>query len=132
MKGSYILLIQNDRLQDIKVGKLDSIKFKPGYYVYVGSALTNLEKRVRRHQSMKKKLFWHIDYLLEKTEIVNVFQMENPMRLECSLAEKLSGQLQSFPKFGCSDCRCKSHLFFHEDKVSALWLIFFAAGPSNI
>ncbi len=116
MKGSYILLIQNDRLQDIKVGKLGSIKFKPGYYVYVGSALTNLEKRVRRHQSTKKKLFWHVDYLLEKTEIVNVFQVESPMRLECALAEKLSEQLKTFPEFGCSDCRCKSHLFFHENK----------------
>ena len=116
MKGVYVLLIKCNQPQRIKIGKLGDIEFMPGYYVYVGSALNNLEKRVERHRSPKKKIFWHIDYLLEKGEIINVFQKENSRKLECVIAEKLSQRLQSVPKFGCSDCRCGSHLFYFEDK----------------
>ena len=115
MKGSYVLLVKNDRLHTITVGKMGSIEFGSGFYAYVGSAMNNLEKRILRHCSPKKKLFWHIDYLLEKTEVVKVFHVESSRKTECALAEKLSDRLQSIPKFGCSDCRCGSHLFYHED-----------------
>ena len=116
MKGSYILLIKVDLMHNIKVGKLGIIDFMPGFYAYVGSAQNNLEKRIERHLRKKKRIFWHIDYLLEKAEILDIFQVESPQKLECAIAEKLSKQFQSVPNFGSSDCRCGSHLFYHESR----------------
>jgi len=103
-------------MYNIKVGKLGIIDFHPGFYAYVGSAQNNLEKRIERHLRVKKKIYWHIDYLLEKAEILNVFQVESIQKLECIIAEKLSKQFQSVPKFGSSDCRCMSHLFYHDSR----------------
>ena len=116
MKGSYVLLIKVELLQDIKVGRLGIIDFRSGFYAYVGSAQNNLEKRIERHLRTKKRIFWHIDYLLEKAEILDIFQVESPQKLECAIAEKLSKQFQSVPNFGSSDCRCGSHLFYHESR----------------
>ena len=117
MKGSYILLIKVQHQQRIKIGKTGIIEFMPVYYAYVGSAMNNLEKRIQRHLSPKKKMFWHIDYLLENAEVLNVFRVESPRKLECVIAETLSGRLLSVPGFGCSDCGCKSHLFYSENKA---------------
>jgi len=116
MKGSYVLLIKVNPMQNIRVGRLGIFDFKPGFYAYVGSALNNLEKRIERHLRAKKKNFWHIDYLLEKAEILDVFRVESIQKLECPIAEKLSKQLHSVPNFGSSECRCMSHLFYHENR----------------
>ena len=94
------------------------IEFKPGYYAYVGSAFNNIKKRVQRHLSTNKKLFWHIDYLLQEAEVIEVFLLENKMKLECVIAENLSKLLQTIPGFGCSDCKCSSHLLYHADRCS--------------
>ena len=117
MKGSYILLIRIKHRQRIKIGKLGIIEFMPGYYAYAGSALNNLEKRIQRHLSPEKKIFWHIDYLLENAEVLNVFRVKSSSKLECIIAGTLSRRLQSVTGFGCSDCRCKSHLFYYADRI---------------
>jgi Uri superfamily endonuclease len=62
--ATYCLITQLNKNSTIKVGKLGEIDFKKGYYVYVGSALNSIDSRVWRHLSKEKKLFWHIDYLL--------------------------------------------------------------------
>ncbi|MBN1293511.1 MAG: GIY-YIG nuclease family protein [Candidatus Latescibacteria bacterium] len=116
MKGSYILLIRVKSPQNIKVGRLGTIRFDPGFYAYVGSALNNLEKRIERHKRSEKKLFWHIDYLLQHANIIEVFRIERTCKLECKIAQNLSQNTQHIPKFGCSDCSCKSHLFYHKDE----------------
>ena len=113
MKGSYVLLISNDSLKNIRIGHMGIVAFKPGYYAYVGSALNNMEKRIRRHVSPIKKVFWHIDYLLRDTKIVEIFSIECSQKLECEIADILSLFLKPVPKFGCSDCSCISHLFYH-------------------
>jgi Uri superfamily endonuclease len=115
MKGTYILVIKVDQLIHSKVGKLGILSFNPGFYAYVGSALNNMEKRIQRHLTPAKKKFWHIDYLIEKAEIVTVFQIESSDKFECYIAEKLSEHLTAIPHFGCSDCKCFSHLFFHRE-----------------
>ena len=118
MKGSYILLIKVDRLKNIRIGSLGIMEFRPGYYAYIGSALNTIEKRVKRHLSKKKKLFWHIDYLLQEAEVIKVFLLECSEKLECVIAGKMVKSFQEVPKFGCSDCRCKSHLFYHKNEHS--------------
>jgi len=112
MKGSYILLIENKSDQNIKIGKLGNIFFKKGFYIYIGSAMNSLEARINRHKSSEKKLHWHIDYLLEKTNIVDVYYKESSDKEECSIAKQFSKDFDIIPGFGCSDCKCKSHLFY--------------------
>ena len=112
MKGSYLLVIKKENDSIIQIGKLGEIDFKKGYCLYVGSALNGLEQRIKRHLRSNKKTHWHIDYLLTQVKIIDVFYKENQLREECIIAKELEKQLDSIPGFGCSDCNCKSHLFY--------------------
>jgi Uri superfamily endonuclease len=82
-------------------------------YAYVGSAQTNLEQRVKRHLKREKRLFWHIDYLLDNNaaEIVKVLYKEGDKTEECKTATRIGENGTPIAGFGCSDCNCKSHLF---------------------
>ena len=113
MKGVYVLVIDVSKDIQEKIGCLGNINFSKGTYAYVGSAQNNLEKRVARHRSKKKTLFWHIDYLLnnEFVNVTNVFCKKAGKSEECEIANNLNKTENIIPKFGCSDCRCKSHLF---------------------
>lgn len=113
MKGSYILLIKLLKDSEIKVGSLGTISFKKGFYVYVGSAMGGLEQRINRHLRKNKKTFWHIDYLLNNrgAKIIKVFYKESEEKEECNIAGKVSKLGEHILGFGCSDCRCESHLF---------------------
>jgi Uri superfamily endonuclease len=120
MKGSYVLLIKLKNKTKINVGKLGIIHLNKGYFVYIGSALNGLEKRIQRHLKIQKKLHWHIDYLLEKGKILDVFFQESEVKEECNIANNFN-KLQQIDGFGCSDCKCKSHLFFGTiDEISTI------------
>lgn len=112
MKGSYTLLIEMPVNSEIEIGRLGKIKFCRGYYAYVGSALNNMESRIRRHLGKEKRKFWHIDYLLEEGRIREIIYAESSGREECNIARELSRNLSSIAKFGSSDCSCSSHLFY--------------------
>lgn len=113
MKGVYVLNISVSRNIKPEIGALGKISFEKGLYTYVGSAQNNLEKRVARHLSRDKKLRWHIDYLLDSgaSRITKVFYKEAGKTEECRLARALGQTEIPVPRFGCSDCRCSSHLF---------------------
>ncbi|MDH7507093.1 MAG: GIY-YIG nuclease family protein [Candidatus Thermoplasmatota archaeon] len=113
MKGSYILIIKLEEDKKIQIGKLGEIFFKNGFYVYVGSALNGIEQRINRHLRKNKKKHWHIDYLLDYAKVIEILYKESRTRLECNIAEIFDKQLFSISGFGCSDCKCKSHLFFN-------------------
>jgi Uri superfamily endonuclease len=117
MKGSYILIIKLKDKKTIQIGKLGKIHFKKGFYVYVGSALNGLEQRINRHLRKTKKKHWHIDYFLDFAEVIDTIYKESETREECNIAIELDKQLVSIPGFGCSDCRCKSHLFYGSYKM---------------
>ena len=112
MKGIYILVISIKEPIIITVGSLGSLKFNGGLYAYVGSAQNNLKKRVLRHLSRSKRVFWHIDYLLnsEKAEILKVFYKNAPKEYECKMAKAIMSFGEPVIKFGSSDCKCKAHL----------------------
>ena len=112
MKGSYILIVEIKNDSIILIGKKGEKQFNKGYYIYVGSALNGVNQRIQRHLRKQKKIHWHIDYLLKHAVIIDVFYKESKAREECNIAKKLDGQLFSIPGFGCTDCRCKSHLFY--------------------
>jgi len=113
MKGVYILLIKIGKSTKKRIGALGKIDFDKGSYAYVGSAQNNLEKRVARHMSKNKKMRWHIDYLLDNSssKVIKVFYKKAGKAEECRIAKILSKTEDPVAGFGCSDCKCGSHLF---------------------
>jgi Uri superfamily endonuclease len=113
LKGIYALIIRLTNDNIVNVGALGSLSLIKGTYVYVGSAQTNLEQRVKRHLRKEKRLFWHIDYLLDDpaADVVEVLYMQGDKTAECAVANEISKQGEPIEGFGCSDCNCKSHLF---------------------
>jgi endonuclease-3 len=112
MKGSYLLFIKLVDNEIIKYGVKNKNYFNKGFYIYVGSALNNLENRIERHLRDNKKTYWHIDYLLNFCEIIKVYYRENNYREECNIANSLNKNFLPINEFGSSDCKCKSHLFY--------------------
>lgn len=118
MKGTYCLIINIKKDVKIKIGKvLGEIEFNRGCYLYVGSAMNSLEKRVQRHLNNNKKKHWHIDYLLlnDSSNVENVIVNISDKKIECELANLISKNEKVIPQFGCSDCNCQSHLIYFEN-----------------
>jgi len=118
VKGSYILLFELNTKKNISVGKLGYVSFPKASYAYVGSAMNGLRARLARHLRGKKKLHWHIDYLLKEAEVEEIILCQGEERAECFLAQALAGKFQYVPGFGSTDCKCRSHLYFASGKGS--------------
>ena len=75
---SYQLKIKLNKKIKLRIGKLGEFLLKKGIYIYTGSAKKNIDSRIKRHLCNKKKLHWHIDYLLasEQTNIIKVTKSE--------------------------------------------------------
>jgi len=129
LNGVYALEIHMDKDVKVKVGALGEIAFKEGTYVYVGSAQRNLEKRMQRHLRKQKRLFWHIDYLLndDHAKIAKALLKEAGKTEECTIAQKLKIHGEPVAGFGCSDCQCQSHLLWFPAGFSTVQLGAFAA-----
>ena len=111
-RGSYIIILKLQTEKVLRIGALGNIAFSEGYYLYVGSAMRHLKKRIERHRRKQKKIHWHIDYLTQQADWVASLTIRSSKRLECEIAGALSSLLKTnIPGFGSSDCRCASHLF---------------------
>jgi len=115
-KGVYCLVFRNGGCS-IEVGRLGRRDFAPGWHVYVGSALgPGGLKRACRHARLARTRDrapkWHVDYLLLSPcfSLEAVYCASTDESAECAVARGLDGP--SIRGFGCSDCRCGSHLFF--------------------
>lgn len=129
---SYILWVVLDKDIQIKIGRLGRINFKKGFYLYVGSAKKNFKPRIERHLLKKKKIFWHIDYLLcaKYTQIKDIWLSVKTE--ECQIAKALNQQGYSFiNRFGSSDCRCSSHLFFIKQDINRIKNLLERSGFKN-
>ena len=115
MSGIYVVITELPKTMDIQIGRRKKDHFETGFYGYVGSALSGLEKRLARHLGNRKRLHWHIDYLLNVATVRAVVHAETTQKKECLIAHALSGKLASKSNFGCSDCNCPSHLFFCQE-----------------
>jgi len=104
---SYVLVLFNRKKRQIAVGRLGRLTFPPGYFYYVGSAKNGIH-RIKRHFSKQKKKKWHIDYI---SSVMAIFGAVLTHLDECELASRFS-RFQQIPQFGCSDCKCTSHLFY--------------------
>ncbi len=113
--GVYHLLLHVSRSMALRIGKLGVFTFPAGYYVYTGSAMRGLRARLNRHRRRRKKLWWHIDYLLRRAEIVDVVEVPTRRPMECALNRrvlKMAGARVVARGFGASDCRCEAHLAY--------------------
>jgi sugar fermentation stimulation protein A len=111
-QGSYLLILNLKRIRKINVGKLGEVHFRKGFYIYVGSAMANLSKRMQRHRRLRKKHHWHIDELRAVAEFHSVLAIRSSNRLECEIAKAMSEIAQwSVSGFGSTDCSCETHLF---------------------
>lgn len=110
------MIIRIGKTLSLNVGALGRVKIERGYYVYVGSAFNSLEARIKRHLSGDKRIHWHVDYLLahEDAMIEDVIFTADKRRLECLISKGLENQ-GSIWGFGCSDCKCRSHLHYYKD-----------------
>ena len=119
--GVYVLVIRVDSFRG-RVGSLGTLELGPGTYAYVGSALGpgGLRSRVGRHLGGRRRLRWHIDYLLSSAgvRVVRVYVSRTRARAECPLVAELvsRGAEPAARGFGSSDCGCTSHLLRLEDE----------------
>lgn len=85
-RGTYVLLITLGLDSDIRVGALGIIHFPAGTYCYVGSAMSGLDQRLRRHLTRDKTQRWHADYLVAAASDVRAMESYPDAVPECELA----------------------------------------------
>jgi Uri superfamily endonuclease len=119
--GTYALLLQHFEEHTVQVGRLGQIFLRPGFYVYVGSALGpgGLPGRLKHHMSSTTQPHWHIDYLRRQISLVEVWYRYGRTRREhmwAGLLNNVDGASVPLRRFGASDCTCESHLFYFANR----------------
>ena len=113
--GTYALVLRCRRRAQMQIGRWGVLDIQPGCYMYVGSAFGSggLSARISRHFRKAKSKHWHIDYLREFVTPILAWYNCDPVHLEHRWARAIAGMAETTPikGFGCSDCRCQSHLF---------------------
>ena len=121
--GTYALVLRCTRDTKIPVGALGPVQVVPGFYVYIGSAFGpgGLRSRLLHHLLKRASPHWHIDYLRLVTEPTEAWITLDPTKREhewASALAKFPRVSVPMPRFGASDCRCLSHLFYAERALS--------------
>jgi Uri superfamily endonuclease len=119
--GTYALLLACPRSRKLRIGRLGERRIPPGWYIYVGSAFGpgGLKSRCLRHLRRLRRLHWHIDYLRPAASLQDIWFSADPVPREHLWAETIAGLPGAgipIPRFGASDCRCRSHLFHFASK----------------
>ncbi len=127
-KGTYVLIASVPRMQRIEIGQLGEFDIAPGFYAYVGSAFGagGLCARLGHHLESTAAPHWHIDYLLQVAEPVEVWFATSSQKLEhhwANLLEKAPQFRIPIPRFGSSDYHRSrsSHLFYSKRRPSFAW-----------
>ena len=123
LPGTYALILTSTVTKPIRIGKLDTLILKPGFYVYVGSAFGpgGLQARLKHHILHSGRPHWHLDYLRPALNVCEIWKTYDQNRREHQWAKvhaQTRGACMPLPGFGASDCRCPSHLFFYKSKPS--------------
>ncbi len=127
-KGTYVLIASVPQMKRIEVGQLGEFDIVPGFYAYVGSAFGagGLCARIAHHLESTASPHWHIDYLLQVAEPIEVWYTTADQKLEHCWAELLE-QGSHFripiPRFGSSDYHRSrsSHLFYAKRRPKFEW-----------
>ncbi len=117
MKGIYVLIFLISSKKLIEVGKLGARLFRAGFYAYVGSAFSGIQRLNRHLNNIRRgkvdNPHWHIDCIVPHAEIVEwLFASCSCRKKEEELATTIAKDLSYIPGFGSSDTNAPSHLFF--------------------
>ncbi len=112
-RGTYVLFLTFRSHFSSEIGALGMLDLAPGEYCYVGSAMGGLDQRLDRHLSKEKRIRWHIDRLTMAADSMEAYESYPDPIPECDLSRCAveSGCVPVRKGFGCSDCRCDTHLF---------------------
>lgn len=120
--GTYALILALDEPAELEIGHLGRIRFAAPFYLYFGSAFGpgGLQARVGHHLNPVRRAHWHIDYLRQVAEVVDVWYTSDRTRLECAWAGTAIEQrgFAPVPRFGSSDCSCATHLLAVQNRSS--------------
>ena len=127
-KGTYVLIASVPQMKRIEIGQLGEFDIVPGSYAYVGSAFGagGLCARIGHHLESTASPHWHIDYLLQVAQPIEVWYTTNDRKLEQHWADLLE-QAPNFrvpiPRFGSSDYHRSgvSHLFYCKRRPAFAW-----------
>jgi Uri superfamily endonuclease len=134
LPGAYLLIMHSAQICNIQVGNLGLMEVKPGIYIYTGSAFGpgGLRGRISHHLKVAERPRWHIDYLRKTVEPVEVwFSPEKRLEHVWGSCLAIRSEVEiPIPRFGASDCRCLTHLFYlearkdlgHLLKISGLYI----------
>ena len=116
LPGTYALILSSPAPRSVVVGKLGTLKLKPGFYIYVGSAFGpgGLRARIGHHLQIARHPHWHLDYIgryLELVEIWYTFDTAHREHQWATILAKTRGATIPLIGFGSSDCCCQSHLW---------------------
>jgi len=116
-KGSYLIILKLPEEIELRYGE-NTERLEKGFYVYVGSAMNSLTGRVKYHLSDNKKGKWHIDKLIEVSDVEYVILIPSKWKLEEKISNTLvkNCYLEVVKNFGSSDVKTKGNLFFVRDK----------------
>jgi len=121
--GTYVLALRCRACAEVEVGRIGRLYLQRGIYLYTGSAFGpgGVAARVSRHCRRAKPRRWHLDYLDEHLAPWGIWYSYAGEHLEHQWAASLMGipEFSPVPRFGCSDCRCKSHLFRSAENLCA-------------
>jgi len=127
-KGTYVLIASVARMKRLAIGQLGEFDIVPGFYAYVGSAFGagGLRARIGHHLESTASLHWHIDFLLQVAEPVEVWYTTSGQKLEhywADLLEKAPQFRIPIPRFGSSDYHRSraSHLFYSKRRPAFGW-----------
>lgn len=125
-KGTYVLIASVPQMKRIEVGQLGQFDIVPGFYAYVGSAFGagGLAARIGHHLESTAAAHWHIDYLLQVAQPVEVWYTVADQKLEHHWADLLASQFRiPIPRFGSSDYHRSraSHLFYSKRPSAFGW-----------
>lgn len=120
--GTYALLLSSTSDAEIRVGRHGDMRLRPGFYVYVGSALGpgGVRARVSHHLRDSPRPHWHIDYLRSRARVEEIWVCHGRTRQEhlwARLFSSIPGVSVPLRGFGASDCDCPAHVFYFESKA---------------
>ncbi len=120
--GTYVLVFALAQECTLAVGRRRTETFHAGYHLYVGSALGGLAGRLRRHLIGPRRRHWHVDALLDAAPVIEIWYALTSQGTECVWASRLErapGIEPGAARFGASDCRCRTHLFYSRERPTS-------------
>jgi len=122
--GHYVVVLFLRRACTLAVGRKGDLRFRRGWYLYVGRARRGLGSRLGRHLSPgPRKQRWHIDALASSPHARAAQARVLPLYgfTECGIMGWIleeEGARVPVPGFGSSDCKppCPAHLVWFPDR----------------